>query len=88
MTAIERTLCWLGIVAGACLLSWTGVAVVGSTLSNGRADFCYVEIATQHGMHRLVGHRPWRVDMTYGVYPSLKEAKAAADTIGCSIGER
>jgi hypothetical protein len=73
-----------------CVIVLLGVSyvVVEAACSNGNVDYCYVEMYSPVSLapqYRLSGHRPWRADRVMGAFPTLEEAKAKADVIGCKL---
>lgn len=72
----------LGIVGS---IGYVTFAVIHS---NGETDYCYTEMWSPTQMapqFLLQAHRPWRQDRMLGAYPSLEEAKAKADLLGCRL---
>jgi len=85
----EKVLWSILLACSLSVLALVGWATVGSIRSNGNIDYCYVEMLSPMGMapqYQLHGHRPWRTDRPMGVYPSLEEAKAKSDVLGCKFG--
>ncbi len=85
----EKAVGIIALVLGLSLVALGVVATVGAIRSNGNTDYCYVEMMSPHGMapqYQLYGHRPWLSDRPMGVYPTIDEAKAKADVIGCRFG--
>jgi len=71
-----------------CLLALAAVAIVCAIRSNGEIDYCYVEMCSPTQMapqYRLYAHRPWRDDRSMGVYPTVTEAKNAANELSCRL---
>ena len=76
------------LTLGLAVLGFASWAIIGSVKSNGVVDYCYVQMLSPTGMapqYQLYGHRPWREDRPMGVYPTIEEAKAKADTMGCKL---
>lgn len=79
------------LLAAAALLTLIIVSVIGSIRSNGEVDYCFVEMWSPQNMapqFQLQGHRSWRTDRMIGVYPTVEEAKAKADALGCRVGTK
>lgn len=94
-SAGERVFDWafpLSIAAVfAGLLGLATWAIIGSVRSNGETDYCYVEMWSPGQMspqYQLHAHRPWRLDIVLGNYPTLDEAAAKAEMLHCPLGKR
>lgn len=88
--SLEKAFGLVVAVLGLALITLAGWAVVGSIQSNGRVDYCYVEMWSPPQMapqYQLWGHRPWRNDRNIGVYMTLEEAKAKADAMSCPLNK-
>ena len=77
------------MVVVSLLIALGTVSTVYSVRSNGNVDYCYVEMRSPEGMapqYQLYAHRPWRSDRSLGIYPTLEDAKAKTDLVGCKFG--
>lgn len=88
---IERVIGTLLTALGLAVIILAGYAVVESIRSNGETDYCYVEMWSPPQMApqwMLQAHRPWRTDRQIGIYPTLEDAKAKSDSMGCKLNSR
>ena len=86
---------WIGAVLGICLTTLAGFVLLETIRSNGETDYCYVEMWSPPQMSpqmspqwMLKAHRPWREDRDLGVYGSIDEASAHAETVHCKLNGR
>jgi hypothetical protein len=85
---LENAFAIVVLALGLAIIGFLSWAVVGSVKSNGVIDYCYVQMWSPSQMapqYALYGHRPWREDRQMGVYPTIEEAKAKADSMGCRL---
>ena len=85
---MEKFLKCLVATIAVCIVALCLTSTVMAIRSNGETDYCYVEMWSPSQMapqFELVGHRPWRSDRMIGVYPTVEDAKARADTLGCKF---
>lgn len=73
------------------LVALAGIPIFKSISADGRVEYCYTDMVSPDGMapqYKLMAFRNWREDRRMGVYPTLEEARKAADAFGCKMGVR
>lgn len=77
---------WSSIILSALTIAIIGVyCFINMLLATNRAEFCYTEPDSRGTQTYLKASIAWENDRIIGTFPSIYEAKKAADAIGCPL---
>ncbi len=86
---VYRILIALGIGLGVAMVLLICYLTVKSATASGEDVFCYTEMQASSEtapQYKLYAWRDWRTNRQIGVFPTVEDAKKAADVLGCPIG--